>query len=122
MPVGFDPPRYALAIGADGHGTSVLLAAGAFVVHTVPAAWEPTILAAGKSSGRDGDKFERLGLPTRPAFVVDAPVLVGALGWLECRVENATRWDDRVVVVARVVHAQDAPPGEARLHHEWRPR
>lgn len=42
--------------------------------------------AVGSSSGRDGDKFERLGITTSPASVVAAPLVDGCAAWLECRV------------------------------------
>ena len=41
---------------------------------------------AGVLSGRDGDKFDRIGLRTRPGLVVNAPVIEGCALVLECRV------------------------------------
>lgn len=120
MPVGFDPPRYALACMAGAHGTTVLLRAGAFVVNTIPATLEPLVLDAGARSGHAGDKIAALGLSTFPATFVDAPCLAVAVGRLECRVEEARDWGDRVLVVARVEHAEEAPATVERLHHEWR--
>jgi flavin reductase (DIM6/NTAB) family NADH-FMN oxidoreductase RutF len=119
MPVGFDPPRYALAFARGAHGTAVLLRAGAFVVNTIPADREPLILDAGRLSGRAGDKLVALGLDTFPATFVDAPCLSIGIGRLECRVEDVKEWGDRVLVVARVEHAEEAPVEAARLHHAW---
>ncbi|MDP2310155.1 MAG: flavin reductase family protein [Pseudomonadota bacterium] len=120
MPVGFEPPRYALAFGRDAHGTKLLLRAGCFVVNTIPAELEPIILEAGRRSGHDGDKLDALGLSTSPALFVEAPCLVAAIGRLECTVEDAREWGDRVLVVGRVQHAEEAPRDTATLHHEWR--
>jgi flavin reductase (DIM6/NTAB) family NADH-FMN oxidoreductase RutF len=41
---------------------------------------------AGTLSGRDGDKFAAIGLKTRPAKTIDAPVIEGCAVCLECRV------------------------------------
>lgn len=120
MPLGFEPPRYVLALGRDGHGTGVLRRVGCFVVNVVPASWEPTILAAGRTSGAHGDKLTVLGLATKPALFVDAPYLCGALGRLECSVDEIRDWGDRVLVVARVLHAEQAALDAPRLHHVWR--
>jgi len=121
MPLGFEPPRYALSIAAGAHGTGVLLAARAFLVNFVSAAHESVILEAGARSGRDGNKREAMGLQARPAVYIDAPRLDIAEGWLECGVEESRHMDDRVLVVARVLHAETRPSGPS-LFHAWRPR
>lgn len=77
MPIGFEPPRYALSVGAHGHGAGVLRRAGCFVVNMVPASWEHTIMEAGRTSGAAGDKFSALGLPVEQAAFVDTPYLPG---------------------------------------------
>lgn len=77
-------------------------------------------MQAGRTSGAAGDKLAALGLATEPSLFIQAPYLRDALGRLECAVESATEWDDRVLVVGRVLHAVDAPAAEPRLHHEWR--
>lgn len=122
MPLGFEPPRYVLAVSRAGHGTGVLRRAGCFVVNVVPASWESTILAAGQASGANGDKLAALGLLTEQALFVAAPYLCDALGRLECSVEEISDWGDRVLVVARVLHAEEADSSEPRLHHLWRAR
>ncbi len=118
MPAGLEPPRYALSITAGGHGTAVLLAAGAFVVNLIAATHEAVVLEAGARSGRDGNKREALGLQAREAAFIDAPVLAIAEGWIECRVEESRQLGDRQLVVGRVVHAETAAR-TPRLHHSW---
>ncbi len=118
-PLGIEPPRYALSFAAGGHGTSVALAAGVFVVNFVGSEHEAVLLEAGARSGRDGNKREAMGLSAVTAAFVDAPRLELAAGWLECRVEDARRLDDRFLVVVKVIHAQTAPPGQRWLFHRW---
>lgn len=119
MPVGFEPPRYALSIGAAGHGAAVLRRAGCFVVNIVPASWEQTILDAGSTSGATGDKFDALRLPTERATFIPAPYLPGAIGRLECVVEDIKDLGDRLLVLAKVVHTEDRGDSSPRLHHQW---
>lgn len=45
---------------------------------------------AGTLSGRDGDKFKRIGLETKPGRVVAAPVITKARWQLECVVRAET--------------------------------
>jgi flavin reductase (DIM6/NTAB) family NADH-FMN oxidoreductase RutF len=62
MPIDFEPPRFAaLSTQAD------------------------LTYAVGSCSGRDGDKFDRLGLACDPGTAGAAPLLHGCAAWLECR-------------------------------------
>ena len=120
MPVSLEPPMYAFSCEASGHGSETVLAAGFFVVNFVPAELEATVMAAGSMSGRDGDKWARLGLESAECAFVAAPRLREAVGWLECAVERHEPWGSRQLVVGRIVHAHAPAPG-LRLFHEWRP-
>lgn len=54
----------------------------------VPKAGEmgKALAQAGSLSGRDGDKFKAMGLATRPAREINAPLVEGCAWYLECRV------------------------------------
>ena len=43
------------------------------------------VFTVGNCSGRDLDKFERLGLQARPGAATGAPLIEGCVAWLECR-------------------------------------
>lgn len=89
---------------------------GCFVVNFVPANWEEGILYSGSTSGRSTDKFKAPRLQTEQAQSIDAPVLEGCYGWLECRVEQVVAAGDHDLVIGRVTHAAIGARGP-ELHH-----
>ena len=68
------------------------------------------VIAAGSSSGRDGDKLASLDLRTADASRVGAPLLDECVAWLECKVipepANAQKYD---LLIAEVVAASADP-------------
>lgn len=72
------------------HTYPLLQREGRFTV-SIPAAgaFKEALLLAGTLSGRDGDKFARIGLKTAPGRAVNAPVVRGCAGYLECVVRAA---------------------------------
>jgi len=115
-PLSVDPQRYGICVYRNGYGTELLAAARCFVVNFVPDRWQQQVLAAGNMSGRAVDKFAAVGLQRRAATAVDAPVLEGALGRLECEVERIDDFGDRLLVVGRVRHAELEQPGPQLFH------
>jgi len=86
MPLDFDPPKVAVVIDKASFSRELIEASGEFVLAIPSEALAAQTLAVGSASGRDGDKFDALGLQTWPASVVAAPLPAGCIGWLECRV------------------------------------
>lgn len=68
------------------------------------------VIAAGSSSGRDGDGWLALELRTADAGRVSAPLLDECVAWLECKVipepANAQKYD---LLIAEVVAASANP-------------
>lgn len=86
MPLDFDPPKVAVVIDKATFTRELIEASGEFVLAVPTEALAAQTLAVGSSSGRDGDKFEALGLDVYPASQVEAPLPAGCIGWLECRI------------------------------------
>ena len=86
MPLDFEPPKVAVVIDKNTFTRTLIEASGQFVVAVPTRAQAALTLAIGSRSGRDGDKFVALGLDTLPASRVTAPLPVGCIAWLECRV------------------------------------
>lgn len=110
MPLDFDPPKVAVVIDRSTLTRELVEASGEFVLNIPSRAIARTVLAAGSSSGRDGDKFAGLGVVTEPAAQVGAPLVGGCLAWLECRVlpepDNQRTYD---LFIAEVVAAWADP-------------
>ncbi len=86
MPVEFTPPRIAVVIDKHTFTRELVSASGHFGLCVPGAALVEAVYAAGSCSGRDGDKFSRLGLQARPGPVLGLPLLeAGCAAWLECR-------------------------------------
>lgn len=71
----------------------------------------------GSVSGRDVDKLELSKLPTFKARKVEAPLLEGCVGYIECGVQDAIRIGDHTLYVGRVlaVSAEDSAYNELWL-------
>lgn len=116
IPLSLDPELYGISLGKGGHGSGLVRASGAFVLHFVPVTWEEEIFFCGSTSGREVDKFTAANLETEEATTIDAPRLAGALGFIECRVEQIVDVGDHSFFVGRVTHKENRLDG-ARLHH-----
>ena len=86
MALDFDPPKVAVVIDKATLTRELVAASGEFVLN-VPARQQAAMtLAIGTQSGREIDKFEKVGVGGTAASVVGAPLIEGCLAWLECRV------------------------------------
>ncbi|GGP25818.1 flavin reductase family protein [Silvimonas amylolytica] len=86
MPLDFAPPKMLVIIDKSTLTRELIEASGEFVLNVPSRALAQATLAAGSSSGRDGDKFSTTGLKHFPATKVGAPLVEGCLAWLECKV------------------------------------
>ena len=82
MPLDFDPPKVAVVIDKSTYTRELIEASGEFVLAVPSRAIAAQVLEVGSRSGRDGDKFEALGLEAMPAARVAAPLPAGCIGWL----------------------------------------
>ena len=89
MPLDFSPPKVCVVIDRNTLTRELVEASGCFVLNLPCRTQAQTTLDVGSLGGRDvpsGDKFSHYGLATRPASRIEAPLLEGCVGWLECRV------------------------------------
>ena len=110
MPLDFDPPKVLLVLDRQTQTREFVNATGQFALNLPCQAIADKVLAAGRHSGRDGDKFVMTGLETIPASRIDVPLVKGCVGWLECKVipetVNQNRYD---LFIAEVVAAWADP-------------
>jgi len=86
MPVEFTPPRIAIVIDKRTFSRALIAASGVLAVCIPGAAAADLTYAVGTSSGREGDKFTRFGIETRPGELTGVPLVAsGCVAWLECR-------------------------------------
>jgi flavin reductase (DIM6/NTAB) family NADH-FMN oxidoreductase RutF len=105
-----DLPRMLVGLARQHYTWELVEASDAFALHLLGEQQLDWVWRFGLSSGRDGDKFA--GLTVREG-ATGSPLLDGAVGWLDCRVEARMDTGDRTVYLAEVVQGQVthfAPP------------
>jgi flavin reductase (DIM6/NTAB) family NADH-FMN oxidoreductase RutF len=105
-----DLPRMLVGLARQHYTWELVEASGAFALHLIGEPHLDWVWRFGLESARYKDKFEGLSPQTG---ATGSPLLGGAIGWLECRVEDRLDTGDRTVYLAEVVQSQVgdfAPP------------
>jgi flavin reductase (DIM6/NTAB) family NADH-FMN oxidoreductase RutF len=95
-------PRFLVGLAKTHRTQELVEASGAFALHLLAPHNLDWVWRFGTTSGRSIDKFA--GLDVRTAMT-GSPLLTGAIGWLDCRVEERMDTGDRVVYLGAVVEA-----------------
>src|SRR5262249_18302295 len=93
-------PRMLVALARQHHTWELVEASNALALHLIDEKHIDWVWRFGLRSGRDDDKLA--GLETRTA-TPGSPILEGALGWLDWRVEARLETGDRTVYLAEVL-------------------
>ncbi len=105
-PVSFDPPLIGLAVHPTRHTHDMIKYSEEFALNLPSRELLHHCQYLGTMSGRDSNKLELTQLPTFRARRVDAPLLEGCVGYIECGVEDAYTMGDHTLFVGKVVAAQ----------------
>jgi len=106
MPLDFNPPKVAVVIDKSTFTRELVAASAEFALNLPTVEMARETHAAGSMSGRDGDKFDLLGLATFAATRIAVPLIAGCVAWLECRViPEAPIADRHDLFLAEVVAA-----------------
>ena len=114
-----DPPMVSISVRPERYSYHMIRETGCFVINMTT---EKLVRAAdycGVVSGRDADKFERMGLTPLKSDIVEAPLLQESPVNLECVVENVVPLGTHDMFVARVaaVHVEDSLLDEKDKFH-----
>jgi flavin reductase (DIM6/NTAB) family NADH-FMN oxidoreductase RutF len=110
MPLDFDPPKVAVVIDKSTLTRALVEAAGTFALNIPLRPLARATEIVGTESGRDVDKFASLGLETFAAEKIEAPLIAGCAGWLECRVVPEPHIQDAYDLFLAEVIAASADP------------
>ena len=105
-PVSFDPPLIGLAVHPTRHTHDMIKYSEEFALNLPSQELLHHCQFLGTLSGRDSNKLDLTKLPTFRARHVDAPLLEGCVGYIECGVEDAYTMGDHTLFVGKVVAAQ----------------
>lgn len=104
--VSLDPTLLLVCVDRDSRSHDCVLSSGFFAVNVLGEAAGPAL--ARRFAGRgESDKFE--GVPWQAA-ATGAPLLEGALAWMDCRVTGSLPGGDHTIFLGEVMGA-DAAPG-----------
>src|SRR3990172_4808304 len=105
-PISFDPPLIGLAVHPSRHTHDMIKYSEEFALNIPSRELLHHCQYLGSVSGRDLNKLELTKLPVFSARKVDAPLLEGCVGYIECGVEDAMTTGDHTFFIGKVVAAQ----------------
>jgi len=103
MPVQKSPPLIAIAIGTNHYTTGVIERSGEFIINIPGQEMLAVVKYCGSVSGFREDKFESGKFDAVSGKLVNAPVISGAMGFLECKVARTVDMGDHGIYLGRVV-------------------
>jgi flavin reductase (DIM6/NTAB) family NADH-FMN oxidoreductase RutF len=127
-PVSIDPPLIAVAVHPARHTHDMIKYSEEFALNIPTRELLHHCQYLGSVTGGDLNKLELTALPTMAARRIQAPLLQGCVGWIECGVEDAYRTGDHTLFIGKVAAASAekeafddawllADPEERPLHY-----
>jgi flavin reductase (DIM6/NTAB) family NADH-FMN oxidoreductase RutF len=105
VPLSFTPPLVGIAVHPSRHTHDMIRFSEEFAINVPGRSLIHHVQYLGSVSGQELDKFELTKLPTFKARKVEAPLIEGCVGYIECGLEDALRIGDHTLFVGRVVAA-----------------
>jgi flavin reductase (DIM6/NTAB) family NADH-FMN oxidoreductase RutF len=119
MMVEFEPPLIACVVSGNNHSFSALRASRQCVIALPARKLAAKVVAVGNCSGRDVDKFAKIGLTPLPAARVTPPLIRECFVNLECKIANTRLVNAYNMFVLEVVKAwrDPAQKNPKTIHH-----
>jgi flavin reductase (DIM6/NTAB) family NADH-FMN oxidoreductase RutF len=105
-PLSIDPPLIGVAVHPARHTHDMIKFSEEFALNIPTRELLHHVQYVGSVTGAELNKLELTRLPTFAARKVDAPLLEGCVGWIECGVHDAFTIGDHTLFVGKVVAAQ----------------
>ena len=124
VPLDFDPPKIIVVIDKNTYTRELIEASGVFTINIPCVAQIDMVQSVGTSSGRDlhnTDKFAQYDIETFAAAEIDAPLVKGCVGWLECKVipePHHQNTYDLFIAEVLAAYADERVFSEGRWHFE----
>jgi len=112
MPMSYDPPLYAIALGKGKYSLNLIRESNVFVVNFMPVELEKEVLFCGRNSGENTDKFKETKLEKEEAEKIDCCKIKQALAYLECEVVNEIETGDHIIVVGKILNMKKNKKGK----------
>ncbi|MDF1512485.1 MAG: flavin reductase family protein [Anaerolineae bacterium] len=101
----FSPLRLGVAVAHSRYTYGRILEEQAFVINVPNRQLVDAVKQCGTLSGRDGDKFARVGLQTTSATTVKAVRVAACGAFIECQVDQTLIFEHRTWFIAKVTAA-----------------
>jgi flavin reductase (DIM6/NTAB) family NADH-FMN oxidoreductase RutF len=105
-PLSMNPPLVGVSVHPSRHTHDMIKYSEEFALNIPTRELLHHVQYLGSTSGRELDKFELTRLPTFSARRIDAPLLEGCVGWIECGVHDAITTGDHTLFIGKVVAVQ----------------
>lgn len=102
-PVSMEPPLVGCVIHPHRHTADMIRFSEEFAINIPSPALLKQTAFLGSLTGLNNSKLEASGLELFNALRIDAPLIEGALAWIECGLEDVLRIGDHTLFVGRVV-------------------
>ena len=127
-PLSIDPPLIGVAVHPARHTHDMIKFSEEFALNIPTRELLHHVQYLGSVTGTELNKLELTKLPTFRARRIEAPLLEGCVGWIECGVHDAYRTGDHTLFVGKVLAVQAekdafdetwllADPEERPLHY-----
>lgn len=103
MPLSIEPPLIGIAVHQSRHTHDMIRFSEEFALNIPSRRLLNHCQYFGMFSGREVQKIEAAKLPTFGARKVDAPLLEGCVGYIECGLQDSMRVGDHTLFVGKVV-------------------
>lgn len=100
--ISYAPPIYGVAIAEERFTHHLVKNSGQFAIQFVPAQLAKYIEAAGKLSGKNGDKLAALGISYQNGETIQCPILTDAYVVYECKVKDIQKYGDHDWIVGEI--------------------
>jgi flavin reductase (DIM6/NTAB) family NADH-FMN oxidoreductase RutF len=101
----FSPLRVGVAIARNHYSYGLLMEEGEFVVNIPTGNLVEIVKQCGSISGRDGNKFQKVGLTPTSGTAVNAVRIAECAAFIECQVEQRLELENRTWFIGIVVAA-----------------
>jgi len=108
-PMSSDPPLFGVCLSPRTYSYELALKSGEFTLNFLDSSHMALVQCLGKTSGRQVDKVQSLGLPVTPPEILHTPSLAMAYAAAECQLRDRHPMGDQVLLVGEVHHLQVLP-------------
>jgi len=115
-PLSYDPPLVGISVGLSRYSHGLISQLGEFVINMVGVDFIDALNICGQYTGALDDKASISAINLTPSQKVKPPRIAGALGYLECIVEQEVDSGDHTFFIGKVLLAQVA---ESAFSNRW---